>query len=117
MAKLTQGAILRGRVNAYLRRCFRAETPPREKELAVELGMSISQLSRRGREAFGRSLHEVFLQAEVECAKEHLRGSGLVLNRIAYICGFGTRANFFLVFRKRTGMTPGQYRAKFHTSR
>jgi AraC family transcriptional regulator len=32
---------------------------------------------------------------------------------IAIDTGFGSQANFTRVFRKRTGLTPGQYRALF----
>src|SRR5437016_4815883 len=108
---------LKRKITSYIRRCVNKGTPPREKELARKLEMHPSVLSRKAKVVLGRPLSEVFVDAEVACAKRCLRNSELSLNEIAYRCGFGTRANFFLVFKGRTGMTPGKYRAQFHTRR
>jgi AraC family transcriptional regulator of arabinose operon len=97
-------------IDRYLRKCFRDETAPRVKEFAEKVGMPRWEISRLVKNLLGYSLRECFLRSQLKCAKRKLRTSLVSLNRIAYSCGFGTRNTFFRVFRRRTGMSPAQYR-------
>lgn len=103
---------LNRKINAYLQECRAVETPPRVGELANHLGMPRWKLTRTIRRAFGYTLQEHLQRARIRCTRGYLRHSNLPMNRIAYLCGFGTRATFYKEFRRRTGMAPGQYRRR-----
>ncbi len=64
------------------------------------------------RRVFGHSAQERLRQGRLRCAKWYLRHTNLSMNRIAYLCGFGTRGTFFKEFRERSGLTPGDYRRR-----
>jgi AraC family transcriptional regulator len=49
----------------------------------------------------------------VRAAQEALALDQASLLEIALECGFGSQDNFMRVFRKSTGLTPGQYRTMF----
>lgn len=105
-----QRSALNRKINTYRRKCRARETPPRVGELADYLGMPRWKLSRTVRRVFGHTLQEHLLRARIRCAKWYLRHSKLSMNRVAYICGFGTRNTFFKEFRDRTSATPDRYR-------
>ena len=48
----------------------------------------------------------------VEQAKKYLAGTGDTVAEIGKACGFNSAQSFSRVFRKQTGMSPGQYRDK-----
>src|SRR5579859_6879489 len=90
---------LNRRISAYERACRTHETPPRVGELADYLGMSRWALGRAVRRLLGKSVQERLRLGRLRCAKWYLRHTELPMNRIAYLCGFGTRRTFFKAFR------------------
>ncbi|WP_070152844.1 helix-turn-helix domain-containing protein [Sphingobium phenoxybenzoativorans] len=80
------------------------------EDLAAEACLSPFHFSRLFREATGSSPNRYLTERRVQAAREKLalRQSSLV--EIALDTGFGSQANFIRVFRKVTGLTPGQYR-------
>jgi AraC-like DNA-binding protein len=101
---------LRRRVDDYIARCVREETAPRVKELALELGSSRPQLSRRFANDVGTPLGAYFRHAQVEYACMLLETTTGSTTRIGYASGFETRATFYRVFRELVGCTPATYR-------
>lgn len=79
-------------------------------DLAAEACLSPFHFSRLFHDATGLSPHRYVTDRRIQAAKEKLalRHSSQV--EIALDCGFGSQANFIRVFRKATGLTPGQYR-------
>lgn len=77
--------------------------------LASESGMSHFQFSRAFKRATGQSPHQYILEQRVARAQELLKGQGS-LSDIAYAVGFSSQAHMTDVFKKRLGVTPGQYR-------
>jgi transcriptional regulator GlxA family with amidase domain len=57
--------------------------------------------------------HDFVEAARVDVARNLLEGSDLPLKAIAYDCGFGTADRMRLVFGRRLGVSPAQYRATF----
>jgi AraC family transcriptional regulator len=58
----------------------------------------------------GSSPHRYLTLRRVEVAKRLIALGRCSLAEIALDAGFGSQANFTRVFRKITGITPGQYR-------
>ncbi len=54
-------------------------------------------------------------QARIDAARNRLEGGDLSLKVVAHDCGFNSAEHMRLVFVKRLGITPSQYRASFRT--
>jgi LacI family transcriptional regulator len=72
-------------------------------------------ISRRGlevqfRRLFGRSPRQEIQRAHVEVAKNLLEKYDLGMAQVAEASGFNTPPAFSLIFKRMTGVTPGQYR-------
>jgi transcriptional regulator GlxA family with amidase domain len=87
-------------------------TLPVEK-LAEIAGMSSRSFARSFVEEAGVTPHEFIERARVDAARNLLEGSDLPLKAVAYHCGFATTDRMRLVFAKRLGLSPAQYRASF----
>jgi transcriptional regulator GlxA family with amidase domain len=81
--------------------------------LAQDLGMSPRNFSRRFKRATGR-LSGNYLQAmRVAIAKEMLEGGARSVQVISAAVGYEDAAFFRGLFKRATGMTPGEYRENF----
>lgn len=78
--------------------------------LAGEAHLSPYHFSRLFNEATGSSPHRYVTDRRVQAAQQKLARAGDAMVQIALDTGFGSQANFIRVFRKATGLTPGQYR-------
>ena len=108
---------LAGVTARYLRDCFRAESPPRVKELAARLGMSPLQLYRAFTRTTGMSPARYLKSRQIAFAQRLLRETALTTNEVAYRAGFGTRATFFRLFRELVGVTPRRFAAGWRKKR
>jgi AraC family transcriptional regulator len=83
-------------------------------QLAAEASLSPFHFARLFRDATGLSPHRYVTERRVNAAKDALASPKPSLNEIALDSGFGSLDNFIRVFRKKTGLTPGQYRKLSH---
>lgn len=81
------------------------------EELAAVAGMSRFRFARRFRSSTGTTPHEYVLRARVGRACVLLERTGTPLFEVAARCGFADQSHLTREFRKRTGTTPGRYRA------
>ncbi len=58
----------------------------------------------------GQSLHHYLIQYRIQEAQVLLSASSLSMQQIADVTGFGTPSQFSITFKKRTGMSPSEYR-------
>ena len=72
--------------------------------------ISRSTLERSCRRLLGRSPNEEINRVRIEHVCRFLRDSDLSLDQIAARTGFATSQYMLEVFRKTTGVTPGNYR-------
>jgi AraC-like DNA-binding protein len=88
-----------------------ARGPLRIDDIARELGMSSKTLERRLGE---RRLTFSALLDEIRCelAKRYLGETDFRLEQVAYLIGYSEPASLVRAFRRWTGTTPMQYRAK-----
>ena len=97
-------------VKARLDECFRDELSL--TELANEAGIHPVHLSREFRAKFSVSLGEYVRGLRLEAAMTAIAHSDRSLIAIALECGYTNQSHFSTAFRRFTGMSPSQYRAK-----
>ncbi len=78
--------------------------------VAEEIGISPAYLSRLFKQEMGTSFTEYINNVRLEQAKQLLISSQLLIKDIAYQTGFNSLQNFFRIFKKNIGISPGEYR-------
>jgi transcriptional regulator GlxA family with amidase domain len=86
------------------------------KRLADVAGMSARNFARIFVQETGVTPHEFVERARVDAARKLLESSPAALKAIAYDCGFGTADRMRIVFMRRIGATPMQYRERFRSA-
>ena len=85
------------------------------EDLADELGVSASYLSRLFKKETGDSVSAYIRRQKIEMAKNLLRYSDYSMIDIANRLSFSSQSHFIQQFREYTGMTPKKYRDLHHT--
>ena len=79
-------------------------------DVASHVGLSRSCLTKRFHSEIGMSINDYITQAKIRDAKRLLRYSDRTYGEIAAVLAFSSQAYFQTVFKKVTGLTPGEYR-------
>ncbi|WP_343897036.1 helix-turn-helix domain-containing protein [Craurococcus roseus] len=93
----------------------RLDRPQPLPALAREAGMSLRTFLRRFRDATGCPPGEWLLRRRLDRARELLEGGARAapVEEVAGLCGFGSAATLRHHFRRRFGLGPAAYRARF----
>ncbi len=89
--------------------------PIKVEEIARASGRSLRVLQKNFRSTLGYSLQDEIQRVRIVRAKNLLLKSKLNLDEIAEKVGFIDKSYLGYAFRKRTGITPGNYRKQFKT--
>lgn len=81
-------------------------------DVASAVGLSRSSLTRRFRAELGKSITQYITETKIRDAKRLLRYSDKTFGEIAVTLAFSSQAYFQTVFKKETGLTPGEYRRR-----
>lgn len=81
--------------------------------VAEAVGLSPCHLSRIFKKEVGMSMVDYVQKERIEAAKHMLVNSDETLAAISQYLYFSTQSYFIRIFRKYTGMTPGQYRRRY----
>ncbi len=95
-----------GKINAQYAEVYGVE------ELAAELEVSKSHLIRLFTAAVGIAPGKYLTAVRIEAAKS-LMNSGFSLELVAGMCGFSGANYLCRVFKKTTGISPGEWRARY----
>ncbi len=96
---------------AYIKKNFASDIPV--ERIARHIHMSPRNFLRRFKSATGR-LPGNYLQAlRITIAKEMLEGGRWSVQTVSAAVGYDDAAFFRKLFKRSTGMTPGEYREKF----
>ena len=98
---------LSGQIMAYIH--VHLCQPLTVQELAEQVHLDPSYLSRRFKEQAGCSIREYIILKRISLAKELLR-QGKTVTEVCQASGFHDYANFIRTFKKHAGLPPGQYR-------
>jgi len=90
----------------------RIHDPPTLAELAKSSGLSRTYLSCVFKEVTGTRLKDYVGQIRLKKAKDLLGDINLKIKQIAYEVGFSDPNYFCRIFKKKTGLTPTNYRAR-----
>ena len=85
------------------------------KTLSAMLETNQTYLSNVVNRYFGCNLKELVNTYRVEYAKELLRQTDLKLDAVARSCGYGDSIHFMKEFKRREGVSAGQYRKTHKT--
>ncbi len=96
-------------IRQYLRENFAGK--PDCAKLAAELGFSRNYLSDFYKRESGETISDTLKMLRLTAAARRLANSNLPVNEIAAKCGFPDPANFYRFFKRRFGVSPGEYRA------
>lgn len=83
------------------------------EDVLEELDVSRRTLENRMKRAIGQTPQVAIQQAQIKRAKTILQGSRENLGAVARASGFERQDQFCTVFKRLTGMTPGEYRRRF----
>ena len=93
------------------------QEPITVEQVANELSVNASYLSKLFKKEMGKSISEYIRDSKIEIAEHMLRHLDDTSLQIANYLGFSSQSHFIQVFRKQTGMTPEEYRKKhYHKS-
>ena len=74
------------------------------------MGISFDYMRHCFKEETGETPLEYLTKMRIRQAKRHLRQNKFYsVGEIAYLCGFSDRYYFSKIFKKLTGMSPGEY--------
>lgn len=78
------------------------------EEIARQLSLDRRYLSRVFKQRTGKSIQEYIVWVRIEKAKKFL-GNGYSVAESARLCGYDDACNFSKMFKKQTGISPGQW--------
>ena len=87
--------------------------PLRLEQIAHVAGLSMFHLHRLFSTAFGETPHDYLTRRRLERATRLLAETEMPVTLICLESGFQSLGSFSSLFRKRTGVSPKQYRARF----
>ncbi len=79
-------------------------------DVARHVGMSRSALTRRFKAEIGKTVNEHIVETKIRDAKRLLRYSDMSYGEIAATLAFSSQAYFQTVFKRKTKLTPGEYK-------
>lgn len=87
------------------------------REVAAHAGLGISRASELFKEAYSCSVMDYAIRMRLNSAREHILYDKMSLEEAAFACGFTSYTHFSRMFRKRFGLSPGEYRQRNRSSR
>ncbi|MCD7834308.1 MAG: AraC family transcriptional regulator [Lachnospiraceae bacterium] len=86
------------------------------KSLAAEMGYSVGYCSRYIKQVTGRNFADILANIRFKAAEHLLADTDTCLCDISCSLGYKNPENFFRSFKKKYGITPGQYRERERTA-
>ncbi len=82
------------------------------ENMARQLDLSVRHFTRLFREQTGQTFNAYLTDLRIEHAKQLLASTDQKIIDVAWETGYGSLSQFNLVFKKKTGFSPRQYRAR-----
>lgn len=83
------------------------------EKLASETGVSRAHLHRKMKEQLGMTPSDFIRNVRLRRACELLQKPDIEITQIAYLVGYTSQSHFSTAFKKFTGYTPSEYRARY----
>ncbi len=78
--------------------------------IAESVGYSYDRFRHLFKESTGQSPNQYLIGIRIAHAKQLLAGTDMAVKQIAALCGFKDVPNFIIAFKRRTYLTPSEYR-------
>ncbi len=78
--------------------------------VANAVNLSVSQLNRLFKKEFNTTVYSYILNCRIEMAKSLLKGTAMSISQISDKLNFADEHYFSNIFKKKTSMTPSEYR-------
>jgi AraC-like DNA-binding protein len=104
-------ALLANQAAAYMR--SHLQDPLSTSVVADAISCNPKYLSRVYHQVYGETFTQSVHKMRIEYAKYSLIETSMTVNEIARSCGFDLTSYFIKIFRRSTGMTPGEFRRTF----
>lgn len=85
------------------------------ERLALQMNYTPQYVSRKFKEQMGCSPLDYVIQLRMDLARKMLRDTEATLQEVADFVGYQDNIYFNRMFKKQTGITPGQYRKKYRS--
>lgn len=95
-------------VTSYM--CEHYQKPLSISQIANEFGISKGYLFSFYRKHAGETIGRKLLKIRLAKAKELLTETNMKIESLCYYCGFSDLCNFYKVFKRESGCSPGKYR-------
>jgi transcriptional regulator GlxA family with amidase domain len=82
-------------------------------DLAASLAVSERTLNRRFKQAVGLAPLAYLQNLRIEVAKQLLESRPIGIEAVSQRVGYGDLSTFRLLFKRKTGLSPGEYQARF----
>ena len=102
--------VLVRRIIAYINENY--EKTVTNEDIANFFSFNSVYLNRMFKSYTGNSIHSFLIDRRIEAAMEMLRSQTASISEVAERCGFGSQYHFAKMFKKRTGMSPSDYRCR-----
>ena len=86
------------------------------EQLSAKFALGRRSLERRFKQATGNTVSEYIQRVKIEAAKKGFEASRKNVNEVMYEVGYSDTKAFRTVFRRFTGMSPADYRSKYHAA-
>ena len=93
--------------------CDTTAEGPSVREVAAAASLSTGLFIRQFAALFGETPHQMRTRARIERAKRLLANEGANVTDACFEVGFSSLGSFSALFRRRVGMSPSEYRARF----
>ncbi|MEQ8311607.1 MAG: AraC family transcriptional regulator [Sphingopyxis sp.] len=94
----------------------RLEAPLTVEDMAAEAGMSVNTLIIHFARATGRTPAQYVLRQRLRRACWFLMNRPLTIAEIAFATGFSSHAHLCAIFRRKVGMSPGEWRRRHRSA-
>lgn len=84
------------------------------RTVAAHAGYSPYHFTRAFRDAYGETPGQYLTRRRVERAQDMLRTANLSVTEICTLVGYQSLGTFSATFKRQTGLSPSQYRARHH---
>jgi AraC-like DNA-binding protein len=85
---------------------------PNIDAICAAVNMSRSSLQKNYRACFGVSIFDELIRFRIEKARRLLSDTSFSITEISVMCGYSSDSYFMKQFKKLTGLTPSEYRAR-----
>ncbi|MGI5997219.1 MAG: helix-turn-helix domain-containing protein [Lutispora sp.] len=79
-------------------------------ELSSLINMDKFRFIRAFKKQMDKTPYEYLLDLKIEKAKKMLKGKDYSITEISMMCGFSSHSHFTTIFKKKTGLSPTEYR-------